>query len=469
MPIIGLTDRVAEWPTIGTLRKGEPQRDGKNAKGEAIKIVGRDLDYFRFDAIDQSTAAAFAALYGPTPREITIALPYRTMDENFMAFQEAYTAAGLSHRCDGQECYSHNRNGILVPNGTPCPDRNKPDSDRNRCKQVGRLKTIIKGFERTALVTVETHSINDIVAITQHLGAIEALGVGLWGIPMTLRRVEKDIYMPMKGGGRTRVKKWMLQIEISPEWASLQLQSMQRKSLQMMGASLPAPMIELRSRQLNHDVIIVDETTGEIIEEDYEAADLAERMLIDDAERAAYATIEARQPRAETHVCDKCGGAFVWAKNAEGRNDRYNVGADNVRLDELHYKTCGKTAAPVTRSRPCKKCNAPIIFDTLNGKPHPYDANEDGSNSGVSHFDTCPNAQEFRDAQKAQTTTTVHMTKPVTMESIEQTTALIEHIKEMRVLLGGYPDSPSRPLVSYSKADLLALEKELQAQLDQEN
>jgi len=369
MPIIGMTDRPDAFPCIGILRKGDAQRDGKNRKGEAIKIVGRDLNYFRFDTDDMDAAKAFAFAYGPEPKAIMVYLPHKTVDQNFMAYREAYTASELKHRCDGEQCYTYDRYGVLASNGIPCPDKNKPDTDRTRCKQVGRLHVVIPVLNRFAYVTALTGSIHDIVALSQQLGAIYKLSDTLQGIPMLLSRYADEITMPKPDGTRVRVEKWMLRIEVSPQWAALRLQTMERQALQLQtiaSPQLPTPI-------------------------DYEAADLAER---------------------------------------------YNVGADNGRLDELHYKTCGKTAAPVSPTRPCKKCNAPIIFDTLNGKPHPYDATEDGQNSGVSHFDTCPNAQEFRDAQKAKTTNTpIRIPKPATIKSADWPqdlqTSVIGHIRDL--------------------------------------
>lgn len=238
MPIKGLTNRPPQFPCIGQLRKG-------GVKPEGNRGPGRDLDYFRFDTDDERAREMFTSAHGDKPRHVTVYLPYPTTDQNFSAWQESWTAAQLNHRCDGEVCYSYDASGQLVPNGQPCPDKSKPKADRNRCKQVGRLQVIVPALERFAYVTVLTSSLYDIIALSEQLSAIEALRGKLQGIPMILSRHEREISMPKPDGSRQRVKKWMLAIEVSPEWAALELQSMQRIALAGPAPAglLPAPLV----------------------------------------------------------------------------------------------------------------------------------------------------------------------------------------------------------------------------------
>lgn len=237
MPIKGLTNRPPQFPCIGQLRKGAPKPE---------RGPGRDLDHFRFDSDDERAREMFANAHGAQPRTVTVYLPYPTTDQNFSAWQESWTAAQLNHRCDGEVCYSYDAGGQLAPNGQPCPDKGKPSSDRNRCKQVGRLMVIVPALERFAYVTVLTSSIYDIIALSEQLSAIEALRGSLKGIPMVISRNEREISMPKPDGSRARVKKWMLAIEVSPEWAALELQSMQRLALAAAPTAglLPAPAVQ---------------------------------------------------------------------------------------------------------------------------------------------------------------------------------------------------------------------------------
>lgn len=230
MPIIGLTNRPAQLPRIGTLHKGAPKPE---------RGPGRDLDHFRFDSDEQRAMEMFVAAYGSAPRRINVYLPFPTTDQNFSAWRESWTASRLNHRCDGETCYVYDSGGALVSSGQPCPDLGKPADDRHRCKQVGRLQIIIPELQRFAYVTVLTTSIHDIIAINEQLAAVEALRGSLQGVPMILSRHERGISMPKPDGSRTRATKWMLSIEVLPEWAALQLETMRRQAL-----ALPAPTVK---------------------------------------------------------------------------------------------------------------------------------------------------------------------------------------------------------------------------------
>lgn len=215
MPIVGLTGRGASFPEIGQLRKGaEKPKEGNKP--------GKDLDHFRFDSADPGAVAAFKAAFGDTPSEVEVLVPYPTTDENFDAWREEWAASSLKHRCDGVTCVRW-----LTPKGTysdepkPCP---------GGCKQSGRLKVIVPALQRFAYVTVMTTSIWDILTIHQNLTALEMMRGSLQGIPLILRRVEREISTP-RDGKRVRTKKWLITIEAKPSWVRLQLAAQQQAAL----------------------------------------------------------------------------------------------------------------------------------------------------------------------------------------------------------------------------------------------
>lgn len=215
MPIAGLTDRQASFPEIGQIRKGAKKTDANKP--------GPDLDHFRFVA-DTQTMRAFAESFGDKPQEIRFLSPFDTAAEVFEAWKEEYAAGGLKHRCDGQTCVTW-----LQPDGRysttpkPCP---------GGCKQVGRLKIIIRELNRLGFVTVHTTSIWDILTIQQNLFAIELLRGSLRGIPLILKRVKRAISTPSgTNGQRARREKWLLSIEAAPEWVERQLTAMERAAL----------------------------------------------------------------------------------------------------------------------------------------------------------------------------------------------------------------------------------------------
>jgi hypothetical protein len=235
MAIKGLTDKKAVFPRIGKLRKGGTKSGNR---------PGKDLDHFRFDSSDPGAVAAFTAAYGDEPREINVRLPYPTLEENFQTAMERYGAGGIEARCDREFLQGVRVNGKFVkcfPGKSPCQrDETKKDNGCG-CKEVGRLNLIIPELERFAYVTAETHSINDIVNLTQQLTAIEMTFGQLNCIPLVLTRRPEQISCPSNDGGRARREKWMLSIEISPQWASKQIAARDRVALQQAAVAALAP------------------------------------------------------------------------------------------------------------------------------------------------------------------------------------------------------------------------------------
>lgn len=249
MPIKHLqTDRAAAFPCIGKLRKGGAKQT--NAKGK--EVMGRDLDHFRFTSDDADAVKAFTTYYGAEPKTIKVFLPYATADENFQAWLEEYRAGGLVRRCDGETCVFHrDAQGRAITAPTPC-------SKQCACKQVGRLSVIIPELVRLAYVTVETHSVYDIIQLTENLHAAQALRGDLRGIPFILSRRDREISTPTDNGGRARRTKSLLFIEPDPAWVARQLESMRIAALPVIGdlPALPPPAPRM----------LVDRGTGEIID-----------------------------------------------------------------------------------------------------------------------------------------------------------------------------------------------------------
>lgn len=232
MPIKTLqTNRQAQFPVIGKLRKGE-------AKPEKGNAPGKDLNHFRFVTDDRNAAEAFLAYYGPEPNEISVFLPFATAAENFDAWMEEYTAGAMLRRCDGETMVFHRddkNNPVLAPE--PC---RKACGLACSCKQVGRLKVIIPQLARLAWVMVETHSVYDIIGLTENLQAIEALRGDLRGIPMILSRRPREISTPGQDGKRVRRTKSLLFIEPDPSWVARQLESMRLAALPIIDVDVDA-------------------------------------------------------------------------------------------------------------------------------------------------------------------------------------------------------------------------------------
>lgn len=248
MPIKHLQlDRPAAFPCIGKLRKGGVKQIGKSGK----EVMGKDLDHFRFATDDADAAAAFAAYYGPEPKAVKVFLPYATTDENFQAWMEEYRAGGLVRRCDGETCvFSRDAKGNAITAPTAC-------NKQCACKQVGRLSVIIPELARMAYVMVETHSVYDIIQLTENLTAAQAMRGDLRGIPFILSRREREISTPAGDGKRARRTKSLLFIEPDPAWVVRQLESMRLAALPVLPGD--PPMLAGGQR------LLVDRNTGEIL------------------------------------------------------------------------------------------------------------------------------------------------------------------------------------------------------------
>ena len=256
MPIkrLSTTGRAA-FPRIGKLRKGGE----KGAKG-----FGADLTYFRFTADKgyEDAAAVFAEIYGDQPQALRVYLPYAEPRRNFDAWQEQWgRGETLIHRCDGETCVK------WLEDGKPVTDyeMKQRHSCPGGCKPVGRLEVILPEMWESGymgLVTMETHSVNDIAHIEAVLAEMYERSdhdKGLQGIAFVLRRKEERIKRATETGMQTMTK-WLVKIEPEPEWMLAQLDVARREQL---GVTEP-------------DVVAVDDPgdlpvdveTGEILEDE---------------------------------------------------------------------------------------------------------------------------------------------------------------------------------------------------------
>ena len=256
MPIKRLQQNVASFPIIGKLRKGDKKvkkivTDKNTGREKEVDVYGEDLDHFRFDTNDADAMRKFAETYGNEPKAITVYLPFHTIEENFTSWQEEYIVGGLKHRCDGETCVIWQKpDGKYSHEPKPCP---------GGCKEVGRLTVIIPELMRFAYVSVETHSLNDIMQITRNLNAAFALRGDLTGIPFLLIRRPVEISTPSGAGGkRARRTKALLFLEPHPEWVQVKLLEMRRSYVGELGGTSAIKQLTT--------TVTVDHETGEIFD-----------------------------------------------------------------------------------------------------------------------------------------------------------------------------------------------------------
>lgn len=248
MGIKGLTEG-ARFPIIGQLRKGAPKPEQGNRPG-------KDLTFFRFTSEEPGLVETFNQVYGAEPRALEVYLPYASADENFEAYLEEYVASGLMRRCDGETLLlKREEDGEISDAGRSC-ERNKGC----QCKPTGRLVVILPKLEHFSVVTVLTTSKHDIMnlfgALKRYEHVAAASGRDLSGIPFTLKRVPRKISTPAPDGKRARREKWLLSIEPSPAWVSVQLRQAQERAM-LGGDTAPAQITDGGGVEISGEVQVV--------------------------------------------------------------------------------------------------------------------------------------------------------------------------------------------------------------------
>lgn len=275
MPIENLTTRdtlVPRYPILGKFHKGGP----KDAEGR----VGEDLDYFRFVGAPgkqkEEIEAAVLKIYGPEPDSLDVRFPLPTMEDVFGSWREAYTQSRLLRlRCNGKEWVYWIEGHQVCRGRKPCPlEYFDPD---NRCPNcpvgpVGRLSIYLEPVWRAGfigLITVETHSINDLIELGGALISYEPLT----GKVFRLFRRPKTVGAPLvKQNRRIAVEKSLLGLELQRDWALMLMASQDRKAralLNPFAEAAPAGPVPAPASEEAETPVMDDEDTfeGVIVEE----------------------------------------------------------------------------------------------------------------------------------------------------------------------------------------------------------
>lgn len=228
MGIHGLTGDLARYPRLGKLRKGGPKRSHTRADGKEIEIVGVDLgEMLRFTSEDPDLEREWLGAFGALEvDELTVLLPYATVDECWQAWREEYGASALKVRCDGKNhiLWLDPTTGDYNDTPKPCPGASC------QARETGRLDLLVLGFPRLGTVTIETHSLNDIRNLDACIRLMAIQSGDLTQIPLRLCRVSKPISKPVikdrkRTGERVRSPEWLLHIEPSPAWVRQRLEA----------------------------------------------------------------------------------------------------------------------------------------------------------------------------------------------------------------------------------------------------
>ena len=180
MGIKGLTGEAA-WPRIGILRKGDVKKDERRP--------GADLDQeLRFVGSDESVLADWVDVFkSDRVLELTVRLPYPTVDRCWHAWREHWVKGGLVCRCDGEEhVIWRGEDGEMhgPAAGEDVPAKECPGA-KCSAKPVGRLEVVVPDLARMGVVTVVTTSIHDIQNIDGCLRALQMSFGDLSRIPLS--------------------------------------------------------------------------------------------------------------------------------------------------------------------------------------------------------------------------------------------------------------------------------------------
>ena len=143
------------------LRKGGPKPDRTRP--------GPELEYWRFTSERADLVAAFNAAYPNMPKVVDAYLPFPDMERNWQTWFEEYDAGGLRHRCDGRTMTRWRAIRQLPGGEQPCLYARLQGTQDRTWLQTGRpalsgAPGAYQGWP-VGLVTMETHSINDLNGI----------------------------------------------------------------------------------------------------------------------------------------------------------------------------------------------------------------------------------------------------------------------------------------------------------------
>ena len=260
------------FPVVATIRKGGAKKR-VNKNGREIEVVGDDLkDKFRvvFDPGTEDIQRRFQEVYQTSePTRIRAMIPFTSVSKAWEYYSEAYNAGRLIARADEDKFLVY-RNPLTgeyeVRDGEPYREFHpgmtiayERDGRRYELKMkcTGRLKLwlpevcMIPGERpqiRMVYFVVKTTSFYDCLNISANLRAVQDLAEALpgqhgnaAGIPIILYRKEQEICWNKPDGSAQRVKKWLIQIEMDPQFVAAAFQRMSQFALT---GGMPAGMLE---------------------------------------------------------------------------------------------------------------------------------------------------------------------------------------------------------------------------------
>ena len=259
----------ARLPLLGRVTKGTKKKV-RGRSGKEVEIP-EDLEYFRFvvtgarnETEKQEILSRLHEIFGSQPKAITVIFPYPHPDQVFETWQEEWgSGSGLKHRCDGETVvlwYDEKARKYV---------RNPKDADGNPmqcpggCSPVGRLHFVIPHLGRYAEWMLVTKSIHDISTLTKQLYHYYDILGDLTRVAFLLKRTKRQVHYYDEGVRRSK-DSWLLDLEIDPvSLHTLMANQLEEHTLRALEQQRALPVFE----DVVEAEIVVDEETGEILEE----------------------------------------------------------------------------------------------------------------------------------------------------------------------------------------------------------
>ncbi|MDI9379763.1 MAG: hypothetical protein QM845_02645 [Verrucomicrobiota bacterium] len=278
MPIKGLSE-TRRFSRGGKIRLGEKK------VSQAGKEYPAKLDHFLFDPIDPNMLPVFEKLFGPAPKELTVAFASEDREQVFPQYYKCYGASGLLCKGDGETAMRRDKDSadlfeIDCPGPANCEYAvARGIGGRPGCKQVASLQFFLPDLPTMQVWQIDTSSYNSIVNINSQLDIFQAVAGRISFVPVTLRLSPRQATNPENG---KPVNIYVLDLVIG---VGLRQIGQLKPLLAYAGAEVPAPTEALpddlypRSQCLpapdaapvavddeDGPDPVVDEATGEILD-----------------------------------------------------------------------------------------------------------------------------------------------------------------------------------------------------------
>jgi len=192
MPIKGRSD-VVRIPRVGKIRLGLKQtRSGGTEYPTATDyfVVAAD------DATSATAAKAFHHVYGPQPKEITIAFASDDPEEFFPQYLSSYRGGAgryeLFCRGDGVSAHRADEKGGYAP--IACSYKECAFYVAKKCKELGKLQFFLPDVPGIGVWQIDTTSFHSTVNLNSAITLVQAVTGGrIKMIPLTLRIQPKRV------------------------------------------------------------------------------------------------------------------------------------------------------------------------------------------------------------------------------------------------------------------------------------